>query len=138
MKELRLLFIAPLFLAFSCEDDLTIENDFLFDTGIYGSWEMSDQTINGISDMKAICCRFLSFSPDQDETDKRGEFMLKESDSNVDGFFILDRSDRTITFQRDGSEDIVYDYTISNDKNYLTLIYSEDGTVIQEGWRKQQ
>ena len=74
MKMLRILLIAPLLMAFQCDEDEQLREDELDGTGIYGRWELDSEFIGNISDLLPKCCRFYEFFPDDNPEDQSGLF----------------------------------------------------------------
>lgn len=136
MKNLKLLLFTPLLMAFQCEEDVNIEQDALFESGIYGGWVFSDQTINGISDMIPPPEMILEFSPDDNIQDDRGAYNLEETANNTVGIFIMNEAQQVITFKREGKDDIIFGYAISPTKDYITFTFTESDAQFEQGWRK--
>lgn len=136
MKTLRILLFVPLLMAFQCEDDLNIEEDLLFESGIYGGWELSSQTINGISDMMPLPEVILEFYADNNTLDNRGEYNLEEPSVNTVGVFIMDQLEQSITLQKEGGADIIYGYIINPSKDRIRFSFTENNTQVEQGWQK--
>ena len=136
MKSLRLLLLAPLLMAFQCEDDIDIQEDLLSDSGIYAGWELVNQSINGLSDMLPAPDMTLEFYPDTNRQDRQGQFNLEEQTESTQGIFILDLTLKTITFKREDKADIVYEYILNSEKDYLTFSFTESHAQFEQGWRK--
>lgn len=125
----------PLLMAFTCGEEVKYPNDRLNDIGIFGTWEISDQSINGISDLTVKCCKFLDFTPDDDKQDFRGRFTYREDGQQMAaGFFIVDPSQETVFFEWDKEKDLVYQYKFNDSMDFLTFSFSEDGSDFVEGW----
>lgn len=89
MKCLRLIILLPLLMAFTCGEEIKYPNDRLLDIGILGSWEISGESINGISELTVKCCRFMEFKPDDNKQDFRGRFIYREGDRQMTKGFLL-------------------------------------------------
>jgi hypothetical protein len=124
-------------MAFQCEDDINFEEDLLFDSGIYAAWELQDQTVNGVTDLMPPPQMILEFYPDSNVQDNRGEYNLEEPSANTIGIFIMDQTRETITFKREGREDIIYGYILNPAKDYITFTFTESDAQFEQGWRKQ-
>ncbi|MCB0497055.1 MAG: hypothetical protein KDC79_13025 [Cyclobacteriaceae bacterium] len=134
MKKLQILLMASLLTAFQCDEEINVANDTLFDSGIFGTWEILDQTINGVSDMTGACCDFIHFYPDSNQKDSKGNFTFEETSANIDGTFILDQANQTITFQINDRDDLVYEYSINASKDYVSFTFTENNAQIVQGW----
>jgi hypothetical protein len=137
MKVLRLFLFAALLMAFQCEDEVNVQEDLLFESGIYGGWELASQTVNGVTDMMPLPEMILEFYPDGNTQDNRGEYNLEEPFANTVGVFIMDQIEQTIAFKREGKEDIVYGYIIHPDKDFITFTFVESNAQFEQGWRKK-
>ena len=67
-------------MAFQRDEEVKYPNDRLLDIGLLGSWEIAEESINGISDLTVKCCMFLDFGPDDNKQDFRGRFVYREGD----------------------------------------------------------
>lgn len=124
-------------MAFQCEDDIEIVEDNLNDSGLLGTWEISEETVNGISDMLPICCEFLEFNPDDNKQDFTGFFIYTDSMGNVyDGLFTFDQTNQTILFDRNDNELITYGYSLNSSEEYLTLTFTQENMNYVQGWVK--
>jgi hypothetical protein len=124
-------------MAFQCEDnEPATMDDALLETGIYAAWQLNSQTINGVTLMTPPPEMILEFYPDENREDSRGDFDLEESSSVTYGVFIMDQEKGVITFKRDGKDDLVWDYSISQAKDYITFTYQEGESLMEEGWHK--
>lgn len=123
-------------MAFQCEDDVNFEQDSLFESGIYGGWELSSQTVNGVTDMTPPPEMILEFYPDKNIQDDRGEYNLEEPFDSAIGIFIMNETQQSITFKRDGKDDIVYGYTINSAKDHISFTFTESNAEFEQGWRK--
>ena len=95
MKYFRIIVFLPLLMAFQCEDDIEIADDNLNDSGLLGTWEIADETVNGLSDMLPICCEFFEFNPDDNKQDFTGLFVYTDSMGDVyDGLFTVDQTNQ--------------------------------------------
>ncbi len=137
MRKLKLLLFAPLLMAFQCEEDVNLEQDALFESGIYGGWELSEQTVNGITDMIPPPEMILEFYPDKNIQDDRGEYNLEETSNNTVGTFIMNEAEQAITFKRQGKDDIIYGYAINPTKDYITFTFTDSNAQFEQGWRKK-
>lgn len=137
MKWLRKLLLVPLLMAFQCDDEINAEEDLLFESGIYAGWELTSQSIDGISDLTPLPETLLEFYPDNNIQDNRGEYNLEELSANIVGVFIMDQTEQTITFKREGISDIIYDYTINSDKDFITFSFTESDAQFEQGWTKR-
>ena len=138
MKPLKFLLLAMFLTAFQCEEDILIREDDLAETGILGKWEISNESVNGISDLSVKCCRFIEFSEDENTTDLEGSFTYKDELEMVfEGTFQLDPSVQQIMIKRKDRETLVYNYAINSSKDYLTFTYSDEDSEIEEGWIKR-
>lgn len=136
MKTLRLLLLAPLLMACPGEDEINIEEDLLFETGIYGGWKLESQTTDGIADNLEMDEIFLEFYPDKNIQDNIGEYELEEPNKNTVGNFVLNESDLAIILLTEGQTDINYDYLINSANTYLTLSFTKNDMNIKQDWRK--
>ncbi|MDT0608321.1 hypothetical protein [Croceitalea rosinachiae] len=137
MKWLRKLLLVPLLMAFQCDDEINAEEDLLFESGIYAGWQLTSQSIDGISDLTPLPETLLEFYPDNNTQDNRGEYNLEELSANIVGVFIMDQTEQTITFKREGSSDVIYDYTINSDKDFITFSFTESDAQFEQGWTKR-
>lgn len=78
MKYLRFIIFLPLLLAFTCGEEVKYPNDKLLDIGVLGTWKISVESINGITDMTVNCCRFMDFVPDDNNQDLKGRFIYRD------------------------------------------------------------
>lgn len=137
MKTLRLLLFTPLLMAFQCDKEINAEEDLLFETGIYAGWELDSQTVNGVTDLTPPPEMFLEFYPDDNTQDNKGGYDLEEPSAYTGGIFIMDQTEQTITFKREGKEDLIYGYIIDPAKDYVTFIFTESNAQFEQGWRKR-
>lgn len=138
MTYLRLLLVLPLLMAFQCNDDDALMEDRLNDTGLLGTWEINDEINNNISDLLPRCCQFFEFLTDDNKEDLSGQFMFTDDlGQDYQGVFSLNESNQTIRFQRDGNEDLVYDYDINAVQDYLRFTFTEGSSQINQGWVKR-
>ncbi len=140
MKYLRFLFLAPLLLAFQCESDEIEVADNLDTTGLFGSWEIQDEIINGnISDMIPKCCEFLRFDKDGDVSDNIGLLTYTDSQGLVnDGIFEVDLDNQTILIIYDDNDTFMFDFSVNNAQEILTIDFSENGTNYTQTWIRIQ
>ncbi len=104
---------------------------------MYGGWELSSQTVNGITDMTPPPEMILEFYPDNNIQDDRGEYNLEEPSNSTIGIFIMNETQQVITFKRDGKDDIIYGYSINPAKDYITFTFTESNAQFEQGWRKR-
>ncbi|MGF1554982.1 lipocalin family protein [Paucihalobacter sp.] len=136
-KYLIFLLLAPLLLAFTCDEDADINYDKLNELGILGEWEINSETINGISDLTVQCCKFIEFLPDSNNEDFNGLFTFNDDPSqSYNGVFTVDPTNQVITFQRDGNEDVVYSYTINGSQDTLSFTFTENDAIFEQNWVK--
>lgn len=136
MKILRSLIFAPLLLAFTCDEPVLDKNDFLINTGILGSWEISSETIDGISDLTAKCCQAFDFYADKNYKDFKGEFKYQYELGVKDGVFTLFPEDQKINFKQTDGKEFNYSYSISEDQDLLTFTFSDSDRIFRQGWRR--
>ena len=136
-KYLRFLLLVPLLMAFTCDEDTDINYDNLNELGIFGEWEINSETIDGISDLTAPCCRFIEFLPDGNNEDFSGLFNYSvQPTQSYDGIFTVDPTNQVITFQREGNEEVMYSYTINNSQDTLSFTFTENEAVFEQDWVK--
>ena len=136
-KYLRFLLLAPLLMIFTCDEDTDINYDNLNELGIFGEWEINSETIDGISDLAAPCCRFIEFLPDGNNEDFSGLFNYSvQPTQSYDGIFTVDPTNQVITFQREGNEEVMYSYTINNSQDTLSFTFTENEAVFEQDWVK--
>jgi hypothetical protein len=138
MKNLRILLLAPLLMAFQCDEETDLIEDELLDTGLLGRWEIADESIDGISDLSAKCCRFFEFSMDNDPDDLDGFFLYEDGTGTgfYEGVFSVDLNGQTIIFERDGRAPVTYSYSLSEDRDYLTFTFTENQAEFVQGWQR--
>ena len=136
MRTIRLLLFAPLLMAFQCEDEIDVEEDSLFDTGIYAGWVLDSQTINGVTELTPLPEMILEFYPDNNAQDNKGEYNLEEPSSNTIGIFVMDMTEQKIIFEREGRDNIIYGYSINAAKDYIIFTFSESDAQFEQGWRR--
>jgi hypothetical protein len=124
-------------MAFQCDDEINIEQDSLFDSGIFGGWELSSQTINGITDLTPPLEMILEFYPDKNIRDNRGEYNLEEPFNNTIGIFIMNEEQQTITFKDEDIDDIIYGYSIDPAKDNITFTFTESNAQFEQVWQKK-
>lgn len=124
-------------MAFQCDDEINIEQDTLFESGIYGGWELSSQTINGITDLTPPLEMILEFYPDKNIRDNRGEYNLEEPFNNTIGIFIMNEEQQTITFKDEDIDDIIYGYSIDPTKDNITFTFTESNAQFEQVWQKK-
>ena len=138
MKRFRLLMLAPLLMAFQCGDDefINIEEDLLYESGIFGTWQLSNQTIDGVTALTPTPEIILEFYADSNLDDATGDYNREEPSANIIGVFIVDRLEETITFRQSNKSDIIYGFTINENKDLMTFTYTEGDSQIEEEWIK--
>ena len=137
MKSFKIMLLAVFLMAFQCEEDILIQEDDLAATGILGKWEISNESVNGISDLSVKCCRFIEFREDGNIADLEGSFTYRdELETIYEGTFVLDPPKQQIIFKRNDRETLVYNYTMNSSQDYLTFTYSDGNSDIVEGWEK--
>ncbi|TFV95786.1 hypothetical protein E4S40_06070 [Algoriphagus kandeliae] len=137
MKFSRLLFFLPFLMAFQCGEDIYSDDDLLLETGILNSWELSEESINGSSDLLPKCCKYFNFHLDGKSNDLVGRYTYHEDNSgNLDGVFILDPSKQEIIFKGDDGTEILASYSINDEQNYLVLSYQAGRTELVQGYTK--
>jgi hypothetical protein len=122
-------------MAFHCGEEIKYPNDRLLDIGILAKWEISDESINSISDLTVKCFRFLDFVPDEDNRDYKGIFIYSEGDKQIaEGVFTVDSSLETVVFQRDDEKDLIYKCKFDDHIDYVIFTFSEDGSEFVQRW----
>ncbi|MCH6236024.1 hypothetical protein [Cognataquiflexum rubidum] len=136
MKILRFIILLPLLMATTCiDEEIKYPNDRLNDVWVLGPWEISGESINGISDLTVNCCRILEFVPDEDSSDFRGKFTYREGARQIgQGFFIIDPNQETIVFQREDQSESVYQYELDSGNDSVIFTFSENGSDIVQRW----
>ena len=124
-------------MGFQCDDEINAEEDLLFETGIFATWQLTSQTINGIGELTPLPETFLEFYPDSNTQDNRGEYNLEEPMSNTVGEFIMDLTESTITFKRAGGSDISYAYVMNSSKDLITFTFTESDAQFEQEWTKK-
>lgn len=138
MKYLKLLLLSIFLMSFQCDDDISLKEDLLIETGLLGTWEIADQTINDIDDLIPKCCLFLEFYPDDNYNDLTGFFSYTEGKTEISqGRFLVDPSEQVIIFSREGKEDRVYTYSMNQPQDILVLHFFEDDASFIQTWNKQ-
>ena len=135
LKIWKVLLLAPLLMAFQCDEDELIEDD-LAQTGLLGRWEIADESMGGISDLSVKCCRFIEFNPDDNPQDLNGSFLYEDETGFYDGVFSVDLSEETILIQRADRTPITYRYSLNNEQDYLMLTFTEEEVDFQQGWSR--
>jgi len=130
----------PFLTAFQCESDDPAPFDILDTTGLLGSWEIQDEIINGnISDMIPKCCEFLEFDPDDNITDSKGLLTYTDSQGLVNsGSFEVNLDNQTILFIDDENDEFIFDFSINDSQERLTVDFTEDGTNYTQTWIRIQ
>ena len=125
----KLLSIASLVLFLAgCSGDDPAPYDRLDDTGLLGTWEISGQTINGITNSSVVCCEFNEFTVDDNPDDLRGNYRTYGTGPEATGTFLVNELQSTISVER-STDTTVLDYNLLNDN--LTIEYMEDSTSIE-------
>jgi len=135
MKKFKLLLVVPLLMAFQCNEDELIEDD-LIETGLTGRWEIADETINGISDLSAKCCRFFEFNPDDNPGDFKGVFFYEDETGVYQGVYSVDPENGTILFRRERRDPVTYEYSLNDEQDYLRFTFTEDEAAFEQGWSR--
>lgn len=137
MKHLKILLLAPLLMAFQCDEDIGFEDDALIGTDLLGRWEIADESRDGISDLSVKCCRFFEFSLDGDPEDLTGRFLYEDGTGGFyEGIFTVDPDRQTILFQRENRDPVTYDYALNEPRDYLSFTYTDDDAQVEEGWKR--
>lgn len=137
MKFSRLLFFLPFLMAFQCGEEIFSEDDPLLKAGFTGSWELSEECINGSSDLLPKCCKYFNFYLDGNPNDLVGEYTYYEDNSgNFDGVFIVDPTKQELIFQGKDGTDILASYSMNAEQNYLILSYKAGRTELVQGWTR--
>ncbi|MBT8260525.1 MAG: hypothetical protein KJN82_04360 [Bacteroidia bacterium] len=136
MKYLMFLFLTPLLMAFQCESDDPALFDNLDTTDLLGRWEIQDEILNGnISDMIPRCCEFLEFDPDDVITDRNGYLTYTDSQGLVNsGTFEVTLDNQTILFIDEENNEFVFDFSINDSQENLTIDFTEDETNYTQTW----
>lgn len=138
MKYVRLLFFAPLLMAFQCDVESELMEDNLNETGLFGRWEIADETINGISDGLPKCCEYFEFNPDDYKDDLTGLFIYTDSfGANYNGAFTVDEANQLILFEQNDNSPVIYEFSLDTSEEYLTFTFTEDTLTYVQGWVKQ-
>jgi len=124
-------------MAFQCDKEINAEEDLLFESGIYAGWELHSQTVNGVTDLTPPPEMILEFYPDDNTQDNKGEYNLEEPSANTIGIFIMDQTEQTITFKREGREDLIYSYIINPAKDLITFTFTESNAQFEQEWGKR-
>ena len=137
-KYLKLVLLVPFLMAFQCEGNDPAAFDNLDASGLLGSWEIQDEIINGnISDMIPKCCEFLEFDPDDDITDSKGLLTYIDSQGLViSGTFEVDFDNQTILFIDDDNDEFLFEFSVDDSQNNLTIDFMEDGTNYEQVWAR--
>ncbi|MBZ9788171.1 hypothetical protein LB456_11945 [Psychroflexus sp. CAK57W] len=139
MKNLKFLLLLPLLTAFQCDEDEmeNLENNNLNETGLMGSWEIADETRDGISDMLPKCCRFLEFYTDSDPDDYTGSYTFTDDQGlTYNGEFTVNLSDGLITFDNFDDDLIIYDYSVDDSGEGLIFSFTENEVKVIQNWTK--
>ena len=134
----RILLVVPFLFSFQCEDSDPAPFDSLEATALLGSWEIQDEIINGnISDMIPKCCEFLEFDPDDDIRDNKGFLTINDSQGLVNsGTFEVDIENQTILFIDDDNDEFLFQFSVNEAQETLTIDFTEDGTTYTQGWAR--
>lgn len=123
-------------MAFTCGEEVEFPNDRLNDIGILGTWEISDESINGVSDLTVKCCKFIEFVPDDSKEDFRGRFTYRDGAVMSKGFFTVYPDEETIVFVFDGERETEYQYEFNVPMDSVTFTFSEDDSDFVQNWDK--
>ena len=135
-KFLKLLLFMPFLMAFQCESDDPAPIDNLESIGLFGRWEIQDEVMNGIiSDMIPRCCEFLEFEPDENIRDNKGLLSYTDSQGLVNsGTFNVDIDNQTILFIDNENDEFIFDFSINDSQEILTVDFTENETNITQSW----
>jgi hypothetical protein len=137
VKYLRILIFVPFLFAFQCDDEIDITEDGLYESGLFGTWEITNETINGISDMLPKCCNFIEFYPDSNEKDLVGSYTYTdEFDDYYNGIFTVDLSSQIIIFDQYDNSQRIYEFTLDSAGEYLTFTFTENESELLQTWKK--
>ncbi|NVJ86464.1 MAG: hypothetical protein HWE15_09185 [Algoriphagus sp.] len=124
-------------MAFQCGEEIFSEDDPLLENGFSGSWEISEESINGSSDLLQKCCKYFNFYLDGNPNDLVGEYTYSEDNSgNIDGVFIVDPTKQELIFRGKDGTDILASYSMNADRDYLILSYKAGRTELVQGWAR--
>jgi len=137
-KYLKILFIAPLLMAFQCESDDPAPLDNLEEIGLLGQWEIQDELIyDNISDMIPRCCEFLKFETDDDIRDNKGLLTYTDSQNLTNsGTFEVDINNQTVLFVDNENDEFLFEFSLDESKENLTIDFTEDGINYTQNWSK--
>lgn len=129
MNIIKLTAVAIMLAAlFGCSGDDPAPYDRLDDTGLLGTWEISSQTINGMTNPSVVCCEFNEFTVDENPDDLRGNYRTYGTGPEATGTFLVNELQSTISVER-ATDTTLLDYSLLNDN--LTIEYMEDSTSIE-------
>ena len=140
MKLYYICITIVILLAVSCKEESSptaLIEDGSFDAlnkyGLFGTWEIEANTINGITGGAVVCCEFIKFKPDGDQKDQIG-LMSYEGNGLLyqETFEVL--SNDVIRFTRGSKQ---YTQTFSITENQLSTSYNSDGVNIEQTWVKR-
>ncbi len=134
---MRILLLAPLLMAFQCDEDIDFQDDTLIGTDLLGRWEIADESRDGISDLSVKCCRFFEFTLDGNPEDLTGRFLYEDGTGGFyEGIFTVDPDKQTILFERENRAPVTYDYVLNEPRDYLTFSFSENEAELVQGWKR--
>jgi hypothetical protein len=129
MKNLTFLLIGLLlFTACNEDEEAQPQPGPLESSGILGNWEIQFRSYNNISDASALCCEFLLFEEDENQSDLKGKMISTSTGSVTEWEFIMDVENSRITFNRENNTR-EYEYAINDGS--LSFEYMEDSTTVK-------
>jgi hypothetical protein len=130
------LFLTISFLLFTgCKKENQVEPSELEQTGLLGTWEIREVSVNGIADLAVDCCDFLEFSDDDIRGDFQGVFKSYGAWHETNGTFLVNTDNHTILFDFNNNQKL-YDYEVQDE--VLSFSYIDEGQEITEDWIKQE
>ena len=140
-KILPLIFVILCFVTSCQEDDEVV--DLLTQSSFLGTWEIQSETMDGVSDLSAKCCRFITFKTDDNIEDLIGLYESDEFGTMSQGAFTVNRTALSLSFTPTDGESFDREYSFNAEMNLLTLTYSiqsetETGVtvLVEEVWKK--
>jgi hypothetical protein len=139
-NKLKYLCLIPFLLPFPCEEDsaLSLENDYLYGTGLIGQWEIQDEAMSdNISDMLPRCCQYFDLFTDFNPKDFTGNFQYTEGSELIsEGTFTVNIENNLISFNKTDNTDIVYNFTLYEAQERLIFTFTENSTNVTQTWKK--
>lgn len=120
----------------SCEK--VEDKDLLENTGILGRWEITEELTNGVSDLLPRCCEFLDFIPDDNIEDYKGLLTSTSVGLLNSGIFEVDLNNKTILFIDDDNDQFLFNYSVDESLENLTIDFTEDGNNFVQRWVKRE